>query len=365
MSDIDILAIDKKIIDNFNKESDNIDNYKSKLEELFKTKNNVKSLSNRVNFNLQNEISSLQNKIDDIIYEKSRNFYIMETTNILSEYKKELKAPIAMSFMGKVNTENINKLKLIDQFIQIASKYININFPEKKTNRKEMKNCVNCNKNNFDITDNCYICNECGTVVDLIIHQSSYRDVERVNITTKYTYDPKIHFRDCINQFQGKQNATIEQKVYDDIIRELKNHQLLIGDENTPKKLRFSKITKEHVYHFLKETKHSKHYEDIILIYYNITGHKPDNISHLEQILLDDFDTLTTLYDQVYRKDKKIERKNFINTQYVLFQLLKRHKYPCKKEDFNILKTIDRQSFHDEICKVLFEKLGWNFTAIF
>lgn len=366
-TDVDILSIDKKIIDNFYKETENIEIYKAKLDKLYKTKNNLETMSNRIHINIQNEIRSLKQKIDDIVYEKSKNFYIMESTNILNEYKEELKAPVSMNFMGKSNNNNIHKNKLMKSYVQIASKYININLHEKteQKNSTKIKNCAHCNYNNFDITDNSYICNNCGTVVELIIHQSSYRDVERVNITTKYTYDPKIHFRDCINQFQGKQNATIDQKVYDDIISEFKNHQLLFGNENSSKHIRFSKITKEHIYHFLKETKHSKHYEDIILIYYNITENKPDDISNLEQILLDDFDTLTNLYDQVYRKDKKIERKNFINTQYVLFQLLKRHKYPCKKEDFNILKTIDRQSFHDEICKVLFEKLGWNFTAIF
>ena len=71
------------------------------------------------------------------------------------------------------------------------------------------------------------------------------------------------------------------------------------------------------------------------------------------------------MYDERFRKNKKIDRKNFINTQYVLFQLLRRHKYPCKREEFNILKTVDRKSFHDDICKELFELLNWNFTALF
>ena len=60
---------------------------------------------------------------------------------------------------------------------------------------------------------------------------------------------------------------------------------------------------------------------------------------------------------------KKIDRKSFINVQYVLFQLLRRHKYPCKREDFNILKTLDRKAFHDDIMKELFEELNWNFFS--
>ena len=82
----------------------------------------------------------------------------------------------------------------------------------------------------------------------------------------------------------------------------------------------------------------------------------------MEEKLLQDFDILTEVYD---KKFKNIDRKNFINTQYVLYQLLLRHKHTCNKEDFSILKTIDRKNFHDEIMKVLFETIGWNFSPFY
>jgi hypothetical protein len=174
-------------------------------------------------------------------------------------------------------------------------------------------------------------------------------------------YDRKIHFRDCINQYQGKQNSTINQKVYDDLEKQFELHHLLVGDKSTPKNIRFSNIKKEHISIFLKELEYTKHYENINLIHYNITGNKPDDIGYLEDKLLEDFDILTELYD---KKFKHIDRKNFINTQYVLYQLLLRHKHPCNKNDFSILKTIDRKTFHDDIMKDLFIDLGWNFQEI-
>ena len=93
--------------------------------------------------------------------------------------------------------------------------------------------------------------------------------------------------------------------------------------------------------------------------------HSAEYISHLEPKLLEDFDLLVSQYDKKYKKNKKLSRKNFINTHYVLYQLLRRHKYPCKKSDFNILKSNERKSFHDKICKELFKDLGWNFTTTF
>ena len=113
---------------------------------------------------------------------------------------------------------------------------------------------------------------------------------------------------------------------------------------------------------FLKELGYSKHYENVHLIHYNFTSIKPDDITYLEDKLFDDFNALTELYDKKY---KNIDRKNFINTQYVLYQLLRRHRHPCKEEDFVILKTFDRKVFHDEIIKDLFQELGWNSTTYF
>jgi len=98
------------------------------------------------------------------------------------------------------------------------------------------------------------------------------------------------------------------------------------------------------------------------LIHYKFTGILPDDISHLEEVLMIDFDMLSKLYDKRF---KHLKRKNFINTQYVLFQLLSRHKHKCNHSDLIILKTIDRKCFHDMVCKQLFEELGWNHTPLY
>ena len=175
-----------------------------------------------------------------------------------------------------------------------------------------------------------------------------------------------MHFKDCINQYQGKQNASIDDKVYKDLETQLELHGIVQTQqqcENVSK--RFSSVTKEHILLFLKETGHSKHYEDVVLIYHKLTGKKVDDISHIEDALMEDFDKISNVYDQKFKFTGKIDRKSFINTQYVLFQLLRKHKYPCKRNDFNMLKTLDRKSFHDDIVKEIFEHLNFNFTPIF
>ena len=312
-------------------------------------------------------------EIEDRKSGRRYNMYLLETVEIIEKYTQLLKNPIEMSFMGPVKSDNREKKKIIKEFMAIYSKYGNASDAVKHgaSDRKirgkgepEVVVCTNvsCTSRNFAVIDQTTICNECFAVQsDLTNPTSSYSDIDRINIASKYLYDRKIHFRDCILQFQGRQNVTIDKSVYLALENEFDKHHLLIGDTATPNHIRFSNITKDHISIFLKELRLSKHYENVQLIHYNLTGQPPPDISHLEGKLLQDFEKLTTLYDDIHKKDS---RKNFINTQYVLFQLLRRHKFECDPSEFSILKTSERRDWHYSICKNLFGILNWNFSVI-
>ena len=38
-----------------------------------------------------------------------------------------------------------------------------------------------------------------------------------------------------------------------------------------------------------------------------------------------------------------------------------RHKHPCNEDDFTMLKTIDRKTFHDDIYREICNYLEWTF----
>lgn len=362
---IDIISINNKIIRSIKEKYSNIDEYKTQKKIL---KNFIKNNPNTDKIILNSVKESLE-KTNKNIYEIENNcelnFYLNETIELISRYNQILKIPIKISFMGVQQNDNKKekeKKQIIKDYIKIVNKYIEDN----DLNLEEEKEyiCDNCNSKNIEFIDeNTFVCISCSTEKTIIKHISSYKDIDRVNICSKYTYNRKIHFRDCINQYQGKQNCSIAKEVYEKLENQFKIHSLLEGKKTDDKTLRYKRITKEIIMIFLKDLGYSKHYENINLIHYNITGRKPDDISHLEEKLLRDFDELTDLYDKLYTK--KINRNNFINTQYVLYQLLKRHKHPCRKSDFSVLKTIDRIAFHDEVVKVLFQTLGWNHDSYF
>jgi hypothetical protein len=345
-----------------------------KLEQLLATAKTLKK--NRQITILEMSCSKLREDIHDIELADALQMYTIETVEIIEKFKKILARPVQMSFMGPIKVDTTEKDNLVKRYMSIYNRYmkkINCNPPEQVSEAQEdntskrPKQPVVCSVNGctstkFSVVDQLRVCERCSTVQsDLTNPTSSYSDIDRINISSKYLYDRKIHFRDCILQFQGRQNVTIDKSVYDALENEFEKHHLLIGDSNTPIHIRFSKITKEHISIFLKELRLSKHYENVQLIHYNLTGIAPPDISHLEGALLQDFEKLTALYDDIHKKDT---RKNFINTAYVLYQLLRRHKFDCDASDFSILKTSERRDWHHRICRNLFSILNWNFSAI-
>ena len=349
----DILKIHNNIILNFENENEKLETYKKQLSILL---NNDNCFSPKYKNEITQKIHDVGRKINNIENNIDYNFFILETQEILDQYKKLLHSPLKVSFFGKKsepNEQNLTKTrKLFLKYIQIVKKYTKEDLRLNETLLEQNENCSNCNSVETSIYENEQTCMDCGNVDEVLTTTRSSRDIERVNISTKYSYDRQVHFKECIDKFQGKYTY-IDDKVFNDIQKSLDLNKF-----EHP----YTNLTKNHILLFLKEHKHGKHYFDVNYIYSYYTNKPKHNISHLEEQLLQDFELLLNLYNVEYKDDKT--RKNFINTHYVLFQLLKRHKYQCQKEDFNILKTHEKRIYHDEVIKHLFMKLNWNYFPI-
>ena len=351
-----MLVIHKKILQEKQKNVNSLTIKRKQLKKLQNTK--TTSYTKRI---IEDQCMVLQKEIDNIENDVIFNYYTLESDEYIKDYEKILNKPKKIDFFTQKPIENDNEQKEIEiKYREVVQKYYP-NFIEQ--NSKDVGKRCNCN-NIEDENAEISICLDCGLQLSNFTKKSSFKDSDRINTIPKYVYDRRTHFKDCIKQFQGKQNSTIAQCVYDDLIKKFEMNRLLVGNKNTPKKKRFSKITKKIVQLFLKETGYSKHYEDVVLIHANLTDTQPPDISHLENKLLADFDKLVDVYDELI-KERDINRKSFVNTQYILFQLLNKYDYPVNEHEFNILKTLDRKMFHDEICKELFEKLQWNIKKLY
>lgn len=398
---VDILSVHYRILDYLKdpgKKKEEED--ETRMKELqTQLEENHDILATTIRDDIKSQIKTLENNVRDMADGSLLHFYLLKTQYIIEAYTKILHEPVVIDFMKcdehTMSNENHHQREsLIRQYIHLIKKYfasfsfihsicgpdvlsddVTENYTSSLLDNHAVNNClsnqnINCHKcgnhTTFESFDNQNVCGDCGVVLDQFNQQGiiSFKDAERVNMNSKYTYDRKTHFKDCIYQFQGKQNVSIHKKVYDDILEQLVSYAIIPPNYyDLPKEMAFEQVTKEHIFLFLKQTRHVKHYEDATLIFHVLTGKSIPDISYLEEQLILDFDMLVDQYDKKFRHNT--ERKNFINTQYILYQLLNRHHYNCSKDDFNMLKTIDRRYYHDEICSILFEELGWNHKPIF
>ena len=265
----------------------------------------------------------------------------------------------------KIYEEFFSSIKDFNEYLddnlsleKIKNQILNDQFVKSEKKGDDEIRCLNCNNNTFEEN----ICVKCGEFLNDIINLStSYNDSKRISITNKYRYNRITHFKECLLQFQGKENIQISKDVYNKIIDALERNHLLVGDNKTPKKLDLKNFKRTHLY-ILKQLNLSKFYDNINYIYHKITDNPLPNLKNIEHKIINDFIKFTTIYDEKIKNSISVERKK--NTQYILYQLLKKHKFNCSSKDFGIPKTLKRLSLYDKITKYCFTKLKWNVYPI-
>lgn len=330
-----------------------------------------KKISSNLN---SNDIFSIHNSIIAKTLEQNKNLnekYINLTKNLFEEFRKVLNTPIKTSFIKhekKVeNTEEINSL--INKYLLVVNNFFSNNDEILAIIKKftkcntQMTSCECGNSTDFQYKYNLYrVCENCGRESDYVIctvENSTYNDLQQINLNQRYKYEKICHFRDTVNQFQAKQNKNIPDKVYNDLEDMIEKHDLLIKS-GTTKREKYAKITKQHIRDFLHETNNNKYYEDIQLLWCKITDNSPPNITNLEKSLYEDFERLVDAFLSI----PDTNRKNFLNSQYVLKQLLRRYDFVVKDTDINMLKTPSRLREHDEIYEKCCDILHWNFQPL-
>jgi hypothetical protein len=380
---MDILELNSKIQKFIDDESINIENARNKRIQVEHLLNGQFNLRPRIIYKLNNFRDTLTSQIEE---HENLKYFNVDVAPLIERYHNLNKQTMAIPFFN-TNKKNLKehalkKEQIQKDFIQKLKEYTNLkNFEFMMKNyafvpRSSPPPCVCGNKTEFIRDEDRAVCAICSTEQSLISNTSSFSDVGRVNMASKYTYNRKVHFRDCIIQYQGKQKTHIPEEIYTILEVKLVEKKLINGSLNQSREKKYEKITRVMVLNILKELESKdikKFYDDIVLIHHTLTGQPCDNIEYLEDSLLDDFDKLTETYDNLYAnkeleepqgsdKVKITKRKNFINAQFVLYQLLKKHGHPCNEMDFLTLKNSERKKFHHTICKELFSILGWKYS---
>ena len=100
MSEPDILSINAIICKKFFDEHSRLHSYHIQLKDMEKTLMSS-SLTKRLQRSVQREYDRLKEYIKQIEARTEYNFYLANSASLIDAYKKILKIPIKMNFMGK------------------------------------------------------------------------------------------------------------------------------------------------------------------------------------------------------------------------------------------------------------------------
>jgi hypothetical protein len=318
------------------------------LKELDSARWIIENSSDRVDqIQAKKQEEFLRRRIQDIQDGFELGFYVLRSSAILEEYRKIVSTTKSNSFVKTVAALDpsliYRKNELTLQYMRVCEPYANL---EKIKQTIQKPSCAVCHCTKLSVLEDTsfLVCTECGFQIELLDDGPTFKDSERVNMASRYTYSCKGHFIEAMNRFEGKQSTEIG----DEVIAILKHEMVL---HHLTKK----NVTKDHLYMFLSEKELSDYYADLNLIFFIITDKPPPDITDYRSELLEMFDQIEDAYKEV--KDEG--RLNSLNVNWKLYKLLQIIDFPdIRKDDFFCLKTPAKQGEHEQKWKAMIEHLS-------
>ena len=316
------------------------------------------------------DIKSLDEQIRPLLSQEDLYIYDGLTRDLLQSYSK---FPRRINFM--MRTKNEEKERIINDFIirtllvfrgtPVCSTGYAINGTRirdsmmnyiTQVRRKESiipeNKCQECSSDCLSVDSDTgnLVCMSCGfEMLDLSDRNIAYRDAETMTVVRKPIYERTKHFRDLVNQYQGKLTRAIDPE----IIEKLRNCFKLNGiDPRT--------VTRKNICNFLLELGHSDCNDSVNFLYSHFTGAVLPDLSRIEEQLYRDYDMIQKAYNELSSSEKQ-ERNNFLKGIQVFEILLKKNHIKYDQEAFPGLKTDDRMRKYDNILEQLFRKLEWSY----
>lgn len=382
--DFNILEIHTLILNKFTSEKEiNIEKLEKELRiEEIKINRRQNMVERKNSIKVINEIKK---KMEDIRLDKSFNEYIYKIKPLLEAYNLLGSLSKIVSFAKIKRSDDtaedetpeeyenqIKRHQLIMDFIEIARKYIQIDLIREI---KEDNNCPACGIKLDDTMssmddDGISVCPDCGIERISVVKTRFYHDNARTN-NSGNNYEDRANFRKVLMRYQGKQPDKPPLELYErlgEYFTETETPKIDINGDGfrkflTPEQIRDLPLNSDGektgtsrslMYKALKDTNNTDYYDHINIILHEMWGWSLPDVSHLEDKIMDDYDTSQRVYEAIPK-----DRKSSLNSQFRLFKHLRRLGYDCKSRDFRIPTTYDILEFHNTTWAKICEILNW------
>ena len=347
---VTIDVIHNDLIKNFNSKEEEIDELKETLEQL---KEEYKGNSDERILLKIDKIKGTIKKFD----ENSKKNYYLDNGELLSEYyeKKttEYKKPkvtnnliidLMLKKKEKQSKEENKERDIINEYIcKIDDTKV------KDFIITDLDICKICHENlTLMNVESKLICENCGYTETIIINSEkvSYKDPPRE--TSYFAYKRINHFNEWLAQFQAKETTDFPDKIYTNILKELKKDIFL-----DMQKINYQKIRE-----ILKKLKYNKYYEHIPHIINIINGKKAPLLNRQQE------EQLRMMFKEIqlpFMKNCPEDRKNFLSYSYVLHKFCELLELDNFLIYFPLLKSREKLQQQDRIWEKICSDLQWQY----
>ena len=325
--------------------------HKQKINEINKNEKKLeKKLKQLEEFKIKNkDTTTIETQINELQANGTTMDYFDKVGDLILDYyqdknelnKKENEQNILEIFSKPVTTETKTN-KIYSSFV----KRLEGSNVDKYEGKNRILKCENCGiEKIYYPSEGSFICEECGDMTDIIIDDDFViKDIS--------CYHRSGRFKEWLNQFQAKENAEIEESVYQCIINELSKKR--IKD--------FSNLNRTIIREILRKLNLTKYYDNVTFIINKLNNIPAPKISYsLEKKLLFMFDMIEEIWPIVKPKN----RKNMLSYPYILHKLCELLEEDELLPSFPLLKSQDVLREQDRIWKRICDKLNWEFYSSF
>lgn len=384
--DYDILNLHKQILSRLEIQRE---------QEIKKLRREINGLKNRLgiistetyNQRISKQIEKLEKELDNLESKEKINQYLESTQEFLSKYEKLGQLSKVISFKrnptskGEDEQKKILRLKVIHEYLVTAQNFIDLDITRIIDPYTACENC-----NTILTGDEEEECDICGHILESSMALPLFKESNRINISCRNEYEDRENFYKTLLRFKGQQMVKLPKDLHEKLDEYFRSYNLPTGEEirrlplnnrnqkdGTSRDLMFKALSD------LRNLRYSDYYEDINLICHNYWGWPLPDISHLEDILMDDYDASQQIYKEIRTEHDWIKRTSCLNSQYRLYRHLKLRKYPCRMDDFKMIKTPRILEDYEAIWKIICTKMAqreeemnipsdqriWVFTPLF
>lgn len=334
--DYDISYVHDIIINRLIHEKENIPVLSKKLDKLKRLKLKTQT------YNAKNET---QQAIDNI----EQEIEIIKSEERLTSYKT-LAIPLIEKYINLKFYDN-DRLKIINQYLILAKKYISIQVSRSIVHKKSCMNCKTSLEYEEVSTDGILRCPECHNEHQII---ATLKHIDHFKIQHLNNENDMDNFIKALTRYQGLQGnppAVLFTKL-DSYFKE-RGFPEAAYIRSLPYNDRGKKgnVNKEMLYTALSSIGYASYYEDINLIGHIYWDWKLPDLTHLKETILRHY---TITQKSFYKIPLELRgRISSLGCNYRLYKHLQLVGVPVYKDDFKIAENHDSITQHDKIWKLM------------